>query len=263
MRLNGNSLGYVWIGLIIIFILVPILIIIPASFGNSGLFNFPPSEVTFKNYVNLMNDKRLLSSILLSLYIGLASTILACLVGICAALGIVKGRLPLKGALESFFLGPLIVPLVTTGIGFLIIVVPLGIIGSPISIILAHSIVISPYIVRIAIASLRYIDPVLEEAAIVHGASVGYAFFTVILPQMVPSLIFGSILSFLVSLDEFTVTIFLIKADTVTLPIRIYQYVTLDINPVVTAIGSVMVIISLITVVFLEKKFKIHKYMEL
>lgn len=255
--------SYIFIGLIILFILVPVLIIIPASFGNSGLFVFPPTELTFKHYLNLVQDEKLLQSILLSLYIGLVSTLLAGVVGVCAALGIVKGRLPFKGMLESFFLGPLIVPLVTTGIGFLIIIVPLGILGSPLSLILAHSIVISPYIVRIAIANLRYADPALEEAAIVHGASVPYAFWTVVFPQMLPSLIAGSILSFLVSLDEFTVTIFLIRADTVTLPIRIYQYVTLDINPIVTAVGSVMVILSFIVVIFLEKKFKIHRYLEL
>lgn len=133
-------------------------------------------------------------------------------------MGITKGKLPAKGFLESFFMGPLIVPLVTTGIGFLIIFVPLGIVGTPFSIILAHSIIIIPYIVRIAIASLHHFNPVLEEAAVVHGASSWYTFRTVVFPQLLPGLISGSAMALLVSLDEYTVTIFL--AQTIRLPFR-------------------------------------------
>lgn len=246
-----------------LFILGPILIIIPASFGGSGLFSFPPSSYTLKHYQALLADGRILSSLWLSIYVGIFSTIVASLVGVLAAMGIVKGKLPFKELLESFFLGPLIVPLVTTGIGFLIIFVPLGIVGSPLAIILAHSVIISPYVVRILIATLRHFDHVQEEAAIVHGASNWYSFRTVVFPQLVPALISGAMLAFLVSFDEFTVTIFLAQADTVTIPIRIYQYVTMDINPVVTALASVTVIISLALIIFLEKRFKVHRFLEM
>jgi putative spermidine/putrescine transport system permease protein len=248
--------------LMILFFLAPVLVIIPASFGKSDMFSFPPSGFTLINYVQLFQDDRLLSSLFLSLYIGVISTFLACLVGLLSALGIVKGDLPFKGLLESLFMGPLIIPTVTTGIGFLIMFVPLGLIGSPIGIIMAHSVIISPYIVRIAIASLRQSDSVLEEAAVVHGANAWYAFYTVVLPQLIPSLISGALLAFIFSFDEFTVTNFLAQADTVTLPIRIYQYVRLDINPIVTALASVTVVVSFIVIVVSEKLFNIHKYLE-
>jgi ABC-type spermidine/putrescine transport system permease subunit II len=263
LRLRWSGIAYLYIAVVTFFILVPALIIIPASFGGGDMFKFPPSGFTLKQYMALAQDERILSSLWLSLSIGVGSTILAGVIGIFSALGIVRGNLPFKGLLESFFTGPLIVPFITTGIGFLILFVPLGLVGSPLGIILAHSVIISPYIVRICIATLRHLDPALEEAAIVHGASAWYTFYTVVLPQLLPGLISGGMLAFLVSLDEYTVTVFLAQADTVTIPIRIFQYVTMDINPIITALASVTVIASFILIVVLEKKFKIHQYLEM
>jgi ABC-type spermidine/putrescine transport system permease subunit II len=252
-----------YIAIVMLFMLTPILMIIPASFASSNMFSFPPEGFTLKNYAALLKDSTLLASVGTTLYVGVAATVLATAVGVLAALGIVKGNLPCKDFLESFFLGPLIVPLITTGIGFLIFFVPLGLLGSPPAIILAHSIIISPYVVRIACASLRHSDPVLEEAAIVHGADAWDVFRTVILPQMRPSLISGALLAFLVSMDEYTVTVFLVQVDLVTMPIRIFQYIMLDINPVVTALASVAIMITGLLVMLLEKRYNIHRYLAL
>jgi ABC-type spermidine/putrescine transport system permease subunit II len=235
--------------------------ILLVSFHPANLFQFPPDSFRFDNYNQLFDDDRILSSIGLSFFIGLVATIIAGLIGICAAVGIVRGRLPGKSIIESLFLGPLIVPLVTTGIGFLLIFVPLGIVGSPVAIILAHSVVIAPYMIRILIASMRQFDSIQEEAAIVHGATPWYTFSTIVLPQLLPALSSGAILSFLVSLDEYTVTVFLSQAETVTLPLRIYQFVSVDINPIVTALASVMVVLAFVLVTVLERRLKIHKYL--
>jgi ABC-type spermidine/putrescine transport system permease subunit II len=245
-----------------IFIFIPFIAIIPSSFAKSNMFSFPPENLSIEHYKNLFQDGQLWSSALLSLIIASISTILACTVGVMAALGIVKGNLPFKGMLESLFMGPLIIPLVTIGISFLIFFSIFNIQGSLLSIILAHSIVISPYIVRMACANLRQSDPVLEEAAIVHGASPLYMLRTVILPGMMPSIISGGIMAFLISMDEYTVTVFLAQTDTVTLPIRIYQYVTIDINPIITSFASIIIVFSFLFMIFLENKFKIHKYIE-
>jgi putative spermidine/putrescine transport system permease protein len=121
--------------------------------------------------------------------------------------------------------------------------------------------VISPYIIRILIASMRQFDAIQEEAAIVHGASSRYTFFTIVLPQLLPALISGAILSFLVSLDEYTVTVFLTQSENITLPLRIYQFVSVDINPIVTALATIMVILAFVLISILEKRLQIHKYL--
>lgn len=257
----GKAFTFICISLILIFILAPLLMILFVSFNPTNMFQFPPDAFSLDNYIQLFQDDRILSSIGLSLLIGLVATVIASLIGICAAVGMVRGRLPGKNILESLFLGPLIVPLVTTGIGFLLIFVPLGIVGSPVAIILAHSVVIAPYMIRILIASMRQFDSIQEEAAIVHGATPWYTFSTIVLPQLLPALSSGAILSFLVSLDEYTVTVFLSQAETVTLPLRIYQFVSVDINPIVTALASVMVVLAFVLIMILEKRLKIHKYL--
>jgi putative spermidine/putrescine transport system permease protein len=257
----GKVLTNIFIVLIILFLLAPLVMIVVVSFNPENMFQFPPKNFSFENYVQLYEDERILSSIGLSLLIGLVATVGASLVGLCAAVGIVRGRLPAKQLLESLFLGPLIVPLVTLGIGFLLIFVPLGLVGSKLAIIFAHSIVIAPYMTRILLASMRQLEPMLEEAAIVHGATPRYTFLTVVLPQLFPALISGAILSFLVSLDEYTVTVFLTEAETITLPLRIYQFVSVDINPIVTALASVMVIVAFVVISVLEKRLQIHKYL--
>lgn len=256
-------ISWIYTIFIVLFLLGPLIVILPTSFGGSDMFEFPPQSFTLQNYEDLSQNEMIFSSLGLSLGVGVAATLLACLVGLCAGLGIVRGKLPFQGLLESFFLGPLIVPLVTTGIGFLIFFVPFNLVGSPISIIIAHSVIISPYVIRIVIASLRHFDPVQEEAAMIHGASPWFAFRTVVFPQLKSAVIASSILAFLVSLDEYTVTVFLTQAESVTLPIRIYHLVSIDINPVVTAISSLMVILSFLFIFFLEKKFQIHQYLEM
>lgn len=252
-----------YVSLVILFLLGPLIIILPASFGSEDMFQFPQTAFSLQHYFDLLQDERVLSSFGLSIGVGLAAMILASLIGLLAGLGLVRGRLPFKGLLESFFLGPLIVPMVTTGIGFLILFAPLNLVDSPLALILAHSVVISPYVIRIVIATLKQFDPVQEEAAIVHGASPWRAFYTVVLPQLKPALVASSLLAFLVSLDEYTVTVFLSQAESVTLPIRIYQFVSMDIDPVVTAVASIMVIFSFMVLFVLEKKFRIHRYLEM
>ncbi|WP_274364766.1 ABC transporter permease [Paenibacillus thermotolerans] len=263
MQRSLTWLGYAFIAALMLFVLSPILVILPVSFGSGNMFQIPAGGWSVARYQELFQDERIWSSVWLSFVVGVSSTVVAAVIGLFAAVGIVRGKLPFKGALESFFLGPLIVPLVTTGIGFLILFVPLGILSSPVSLVLAHSIVICPYVVRIATATLRHMDPALEEAAIVHGAQAGYAFRTVVLPQMTPAMISGALLAFLVSVDEYTVTSFLAQTNTITLPIRIYQLVSMDINPVVTALAGLTVIVSIAIVLILEKKFAIHEYLEM
>src|SRR5690625_1155088 len=99
----NKYLGYVGIGMITVFILAPIIIIIPVSFVANNMFTFSPDELSLANYKALLNDGRMLESVWLSIYVGVVAVVVASLVGLMSALGIVKGSLPFKGALESFF----------------------------------------------------------------------------------------------------------------------------------------------------------------
>lgn len=260
--MKTNVFPWVFAGLMYLFILAPILIILPASFAAGRAFAFPPSDWTLQWYQRLFNDGRLLSSVLFSLRIGLGAALGAVLVGGTAALGLERGRIPGKDILANLLLGPLVLPLVVTALALLLFFSQLGLVARPLGILIAHTVLTVPYVMRTTLASLRSFDPDLEEAAWVHGAHPVRAFWTVVLPQIRPGLVAGGIFAFLVSLDEFTVTIFLSGPGVVTMPIRIYQYIVLHVDPTVSALTSALVIVSAVVLVAAEKAFKLHKYLE-
>lgn len=255
-------LGAVGATVIYLFLLMPLLMILPASFSPDLDFRFPPATWSLDTYRALWADERLLGSLGLSLRIAVLASLLSGVIGGAAALGIARRAVPMPSFWEGLFLGPITVPFVVTGLGLLLLFAGWGTVGALWTIVIAHVVVSLPYVVRATLASLRMANPALEEAAWVHGASPWYAFRTVVLPQMRPGLIAGMLFSFFVSLDEFTVTVFLSSADTVTLPIRIYQYVALDINPTVVALRSLLVVVSAALIMTLDRRLHLHRYLE-
>lgn len=258
----GRMLGAVAATLIYLLLLMPLLMILPASFSPDLDFRFPPATWSLDTYRALWSDGRLLGSLGLSLQIAILSSLLATFIGGAAALGIARRAVPMPSLWEGLFLGPITVPFVVTGLGLLLLFAGWGAVGARWTIVSAHVVVSLPYVVRATLASLRMANPTLEEAAWVHGASPWYAFRTVVFPQMRPGLIAGMLFSFFVSLDEFTVTVFLSSVDTVTLPIRIYQYVALDINPTVVALSSLLVVASAVLIMMLDRRLHLHRYLE-
>lgn len=255
-------LGIIGVIAIFAFMLAPLVMIVLVSFSPVLDFRFPPTRWSLSTYEALMTDQRLLGALATSLRVALITSVLSTLLGGAAALGIARRALPMATVWEGLFLGPITVPFVVTGLAFLLLMVKWGAVGAPWTLVAAHGVVTLPYAVRAALASLRMADPRLEEAAWIHGATPWYAFRTVLLPQMRPGLIAGMLFSFFISLDEFTVTIFLSGAQNVTLPIRIYQYIALDINPTVMALGSILVVASLLLITVLDRYLHIHRYLE-
>ncbi|MBO8140852.1 MAG: ABC transporter permease [Firmicutes bacterium] len=245
------------------FILAPILVILPASLADGPAFVFPPRGFTTAWYARLIHDPQLGGSLLVSLGIGLAAAAGAVALGAAVALGIERGRIPARGVWLNLFLGPLVLPLILTGLAMLMFFSSLGWIGSTWGIVIAHIVLTTPYAVRTVLASLTAVNPALEEAAWVHGAEPWYAFRTVVFPQIRPGLVAGGLFAFLVSLDEYTVTVFLTGPGLVTLPIRIFQYITLHVDPTVSALASAMVIVSAALLIVAERKLGIHRYLEL
>lgn len=248
--------------LVYLFLLLPLIAVLPASFSRSMDFTFPPHAWSLHWYQALLGDTRLQHSLWLSLGIALATAVLASAVGTAAALGIARKSLPLADLWESLFMGPLIVPFVVTGLALLLLFVRASVAGQAWTIVAGHITLTLPYVMRSTLASLRMSDADLEEAARVHGATPWYAFRTVVLPQLRPGMVAGAILAFLISMDEFTVTIFLASPETVTLPIRIYQYVALDINPTVMALSSVLIVVSMAAIALLDRRLAFHRYLE-
>ncbi|MGI6038163.1 MAG: ABC transporter permease, partial [Limnochordia bacterium] len=173
-----------------------------------------------------------------------------------------RGKLPGRELVANILLGPLVLPLVVTALALLLFFSQLGLVARPAGLFIAHTVLTIPYVMRTTLASLKSFDPALEEAAWVHGAHPWKAFWSVVLPQIRPGLVAGGIFAFLVSLDEFTVTLFLSGPGLVTMPIRVYQYIVLHVDPTVSALTSAIVVVSAVILIIAERLFKIHRYLE-
>src|SRR5262245_6015919 len=246
-RLLGlyNVAGY-------LFLLAPIAIVIVLSFTSGTSVSFPPPGLSLRWFRYLAGRDEFISSAAVSIEIATLASIGAVALGLPAALALVRERVPGKALVESLLMSPLVLPGIVTGIALLQYFTATGVIQSFPRLVLAHLVVCTPYAIRRITASLHGIDPSLEEASRTLGASHFTTFRRVLLPLLRPGVIAAFIFSFVTSFDNVVVSIYLIGADTVTLPLRILTYVEWQFDPSIAAISTIFVVVTTAVVVAAE-----------
>ncbi|MBD8006856.1 ABC transporter permease [Bacillus norwichensis] len=241
-----------------IFLAAPLLIVILTSFSDSSYLVFPPKGFTLSWYEHVFTDGRYLQPFINSLIVAIVSTGFALVLGIMISLAIKRYDFKFKGLISSLFLSPLIVPTLLLGIGLLILFSNLGVTNAYVRLILAHTVLTIPYVIRAVSAGLSKLNPSVEEASRVLGASPFLTTFLVTLPLIRPALISGAFFGFIISFDELVVALFLTSSNVVTLPILIYSDIQFNLDPSISAISSVLiigtVILGLISMKFIDKK---------
>jgi putative spermidine/putrescine transport system permease protein len=224
------------------FMLVPLAVVVTFSFSDRSFFVFPPQGFSLKWYVQAAESKLFLQPALRSLTLALLATAIAALIAVPGALGLRRMRhRGLAQALEFAFLSPLIVPQLILGIALLYYFNPLRLIDTFSGLLAAHVVIVLPFMFRTVLVSVHDLNPHLEEASEVLGASPWTTFRHVVLPALVPGLTAGGILSFIVSFDQFTVSLLITQREQITLPVAIYRYLY-DVNdPVAAAVSSMLV----------------------
>jgi putative spermidine/putrescine transport system permease protein len=154
--------------------------------------------------------------------------------------------------LEAFFTLPLMIPTIVLALAFLLFYTWLGITGGIASLVVAHVIITTPYVVRLVKSSFANYNWNLERAAANLGASPASVFLTVTMPLIMPGILGGTLLSFIVSFDDAVVALFLSGTEAVTLPVRIFNYIDQSPGPIVAAAGSMLVFFSFITMFLVE-----------
>jgi putative spermidine/putrescine transport system permease protein len=243
---------------IYVFLFFPLLVIFVMSFNESGI-SFPPTGFTLEWYVSMLGDSRLRSAFLLSIFIGLFTTILTVPLVVLAGISLRDEQLPANRLIESFFLFPLIVPQVIVGFALLVYFTSYGLAGTWIGITLAHIVITVPYALQTILAALKSMNQDVEEAARNLGAGRLETLWYVTIPMIKPAILAGAGYVFVLSFTNFTVSIFLIGSSTVTIPVEIYQYITFRIDATITAIGAVLTLFSLSMVLFIERVFGVQK----
>jgi putative spermidine/putrescine transport system permease protein len=243
----------VLVGLVYAFLWLPILVIVVVSFDTSTFLRFPPRSFSLNSYAVVFQTPEFTSGLASSLIIAVIATALTLLLATLAALAFVRFPFPGSGAIQGFFLSPLMVPHIILGLAMLLLFSPLGLTDSYLGLILAHVVIVLPYALRTIMVSLSTTDAACEDAARVLGASRTRTFLRVTLPLVRSGLVAGGILSFLVSFDEAVVSLFLTGFSVRTLPVALLNHMETQAGPEVAALSVLLVAFSVILVLIVER----------
>lgn len=226
------------------FILLPTIIIIPLSFNDRSYFVFPPDRYSLRWYHDFFESPEWMDSLWASLRIGVMAAALTTVAGTALAFYCQRSGSVLARIAGVAVLGPAIVPVIVLAIGAFDVFARLGLIYSQLSIVLMHGVLALPFVFLVVRARIGDLDPDLEEAAMTLGATRFEAFRLVVLPQIAPTLVAAVVLGFIISFDEVVVTSFLAGGDLVTLPVRMFSYITTTIRPTVAAISVLFLLFT-------------------
>ena len=228
----------------LLYLLLPTLIIVLASFTAGEYITFPPHGLSLRWFARLMALEEVRTSAWRSLIVATAATAVAVVLGVAVAFPLVRGRFAGREALNAFLMSPLILPSLVYGLAGLMFVSAIGVPLSVPVLVLSHVAIIVPYVIRTTAASLALLDPHLEEAARSLGANAWKTFLRVILPNLLPGIATGAAFAFISSFDNLTVSLFLAGPRVETLPIRLFAMINFDLDPAAAAISAVLVLIT-------------------
>ncbi|BAV46772.1 Polyamine ABC transporter, permease protein [Mesorhizobium loti] len=243
------ALLWLWCGLVILFLLVPILIPVPLSFNSGAFFIFPLEGLSTRWYEVVLGTQRWQSAIGNSLIVAFGTTLIATTLGTLTAIALSNEKFPGRRIVMPLLLSPLIVPVVITAVGSYLFYARVGLASTYAGIILAHTALASPFVVVTVGASLTGFDRNLMRAAAISGAKPLTAFFRVMLPLILPGVLSGAAFAFVSSFDEVVVVQFLASAGQRTMPLEMFIGLREKLSPAITAAATLMMALSIVLLV--------------
>ena len=243
---GGPSLALTGVAAVaLIFLCFPILVVVPMSFSSARSLEFPPPGWSLQWYEAFFGSPVWIPAALTSMLLASASATLALVLGTLAAYGLTRTRAPGHAAIEANIMAPLIVPSIIIAIGLYIVLARAKLLGSFAGLLAGHTLLALPYVVLFVSVAIRSFDIRIEQVAATLGASRTTIILKVLLPNLWPSAVIAWLFAFIVSFDEVVITFF-VAGTYVTIPKRMFLELTLQINPVVTAVATLLILFNLI-----------------
>ncbi len=246
-------------GLIFLFLIGPLLVIIPLSFNAEPYFTFSeamlrldPAGYSLRWYEDFFTSSAWLNSIKNSFIIGIASTFLATVLGTIAALGLSSRHMPARGAIMALLISPMIVPLIISAAAMFFFFSKVNLAQTYLGVILAHTALGIPFVVITVTATLSSFDTTLIRAAHSLGANPTRTFFKVVLPLVTPGVVSGALFAFITSFDEVVVVLFISGPEQRTMPIQMWSGIREQISPTILAVATLLVLLSMLLLTTLE-----------
>lgn len=247
----GRILLYLFCGLVLLFLIAPILLVLPLAFSNEAYFQFPIETYSLRWFRELFDNSVWLCAIYNSVLIATLATLLATALGTLAAVGLNRHNLPGKRLVMSVLILPMIVPYVVLAVGAYFFFSKLGIANHLLGIVLVHAVIGVPFVVITVTAALSGFDTKLMQAASGLGASHWESFRHVMLPAVRPGMLSGALFAFVTSFDEVVVVLFLGGPGQTTLPRQMWTGLKEQLSPTILS-AAVMLILVATSMLLLE-----------
>jgi putative spermidine/putrescine transport system permease protein len=227
--------------LVVLFLAAPIIVVIATAFTTTNYPLFPPVGFTFRWFQAFLDSADFTDGMRRSAILAFTSTIISTCLGTLSALALARWHGRAQQALSVLMLSPILFPTIVLGLALLVFYSRVGLSGTFIGLVIAHSVVTTPFVVRLVMASLTEFDRSVEEAARNLGAGWWRTFFQITLPLIRPGVLAGAVFAFILSFDELVITLFLAGPGMATLPIRIFTFVEYSSTPIISAIATTLI----------------------
>jgi putative spermidine/putrescine transport system permease protein len=244
---------WVFVAVAVITLSAPTVVVIGASFTAGNLITFPPDGLSLKWYGKILAARDLRDAFLRTLWVATVCTLVAIPVGTLAGIALAKYRVRFAGAVQTYLLLPFTIPLIGSGIGLMLVYGDARLLGQLWPVGIACCVINLPFMIWAVTASASRLDPDLELAAANCGAPPLQTFLSVTLPAVMPGVITGSLLMFILALNEFLVSLLLVDARIVTLPVQIYNSIRSIITPDLAAVSVVFIACAAAAIVALDR----------
>lgn len=237
-----------WGGLV--FLALPLVIIVATSFTETEFLKFPPVGFTLRWYWRFLADSSYLGSIWTSVAIAGIATVIAVVLGVLVALVISRSEIRGRQLLNTIFIAPLILPTIVIGAALLQYANALGFARSFFALVVGHTVIVVPYVLRTVLASLERFDKSLEEASHDLGGNAVSTFFLITLPIIKPGLVAGALFAFIISWSQYLLTLLIGGGTVITLPVLLFSFANSGDNPITAALSIVFIAPAMLFLLF-------------
>jgi ABC-type spermidine/putrescine transport system permease subunit II len=241
-RLSLALLG----GSVLAFLVVPVVLVIPMSFGSSMVFELIPAAPGLSQYRRFFSSPEWMVALGRSVQVALGTTVVATTLGTLAALGLARIRSRWRAVLEAALISSRIVPSIVFAVAAYFVFSQVGLVGTVAGLVLAHSVLAFPFVVVLVSSALYGFDRSLEEASRSLGAGPIRTFFRITFPQIRLAVFGGALFAFNVSFDEVVVTLFISGVHSKTLPVKVWDAIVYEITPILPAISTLIIVASVL-----------------
>ena len=232
--------------LVLFFLVAPVLAVVPMSFSGSSVLELVPSSPSWSQYRRFFDSPDWMHALFMSLQVALGTMLLATFIGLLAALGLARMAPRARSVIEALLILPRIVPTIVFAVAAYSLYLKLGLVGSVAGLVLAHSVLATPFVVVFVGSALRGLDPSLTEASRSLGAGQLATFLRIVFPQIRLAVAGSALFAFNVSFDEVVVTLFISGLRTKTLPVKVWDAIQYEITPILPAISTLVVLTTLL-----------------